>query len=590
MNNKKSIFDYDYKEIKNGVLEKSNQIKTLTKSSYNNAKTYVKDNKIFYTGLGIFIMNILIVVFFLNQRFQVKLGKYSSYYSRSIILLTVFIYIISLLAFNKYINPNNNSNIIVKIQILFVLVITFTIFLFLFKHFIFSFTGLISVITLLLIVSTLLYLYTNKENTISRLIILFFYTIDCYKNDFLEWINKEYNLGFNNKTYLLITLICLILTLSFIIPIIISLLNNKKGIILIKEQDSLENDVLYLNQDDLNDKIIKSKSFYVKKLLELNNDFKTYLGSSEDSSGNNFKSFVSDEYDISNNYINISNSYIDFPSNSSEGFDSNIHKLDTNLLFESEYKKLSDKEKEILDKTMKCSLTEDDLKDSEKLNNYIFDLNTEGIYSKLLEQISDYNKTKSNKNKNNLINQNSSYLVNMINRIFNIKNYNYHYGISFWVYFDPSILEKHLDKKGIIFNYSNCPKIYYDYYDSSLYITVTNYKISENIEDLMQKNDKKRKELTNKDDYLYKTKNILFQRWNNFVINYNYGALDIFINNNLVLTKKNISPYIKNSFLQLGSSKDPLINSGICNAIYHEYPLNKNEINTIYKDKNSPCY
>ena len=94
----------------------------------------------------------------------------------------------------------------------------------------------------------------------------------------------------------------------------------------------------------------------------------------------------------------------------------------------------------------------------------------------------------------------------------------------------------------------------------------------------------------NKENLIYKTKNILFQKWNNFVINYNYGTLDIFINNNLVLTKRNIAPYIKKSFLQLGSSKHPLINCGMCNAMYYEKPLKRGEINKIYKNRNYPCY
>ena len=90
---------------------------------------------------------------------------------------------------------------------------------------------------------------------------------------------------------------------------------------------------------------------------------------------------------------------------------------------------------------------------------------------------------------------------------------------------------------------------------------------------------------------IYKTSDILFQRWNHFVINYNYGTLDIFINNNLVATQKNVSPYIQsnNNSIQFGSNQNTLKNCGICNIRYYNIPLNLTQIRNIYGNKDNPC-
>ena len=37
---------------------------------------------------------------------------------------------------------------------------------------------------------------------------------------------------------------------------------------------------------------------------------------------------------------------------------------------------------------------------------------------------------------------------------------------------------------------------------------------------------------------LYRSKDIVFQKWVNFVVNYNHGTLDLFMDTNLVLTQK----------------------------------------------------
>ncbi len=79
------------------------------------------------------------------------------------------------------------------------------------------------------------------------------------------------------------------------------------------------------------------------------------------------------------------------------------------------------------------------------------------------------------------------------------------------------------------------------------------------------------------------------QKWNNFVVNYNGGTLDIFINGELVVSKPGVVPYMKFDKLEVGDIDG--IHGGICNIKYFDDALNKNKIKSIFntgKGKNPP--
>jgi hypothetical protein len=143
-----------------------------------------------------------------------------------------------------------------------------------------------------------------------------------------------------------------------------------------------------------------------------------------------------------------------------------------------------------------------------------------------------------------------------------IKNpYNYNYGLSFWMYINTFHFKKLAPTMQQIMTFGERFTLMYDNIENELVITI-------------------------KDDEVYRTKGILFQRWNHIVINSNDSKLDLFINNNLVGTY----PYKEASFvnlydsLNIGSTKNTNFGS-ICNFRYYNN-LDLNKIKSIYKKYN----
>ena len=78
---------------------------------------------------------------------------------------------------------------------------------------------------------------------------------------------------------------------------------------------------------------------------------------------------------------------------------------------------------------------------------------------------------------------------------------------------------------------------------------------------------------------LYTLKKFEYQRWNNFIINYYGGTLDIFVNNKLVSSTPNITPL--NNIQKAVAGQTDGVYGGIKNAVYYEKTLTKQEINII---------
>ena len=88
---------------------------------------------------------------------------------------------------------------------------------------------------------------------------------------------------------------------------------------------------------------------------------------------------------------------------------------------------------------------------------------------------------------------------------------------------------------------------------------------------------------------LYETTDIKFQKWNNIVINYDAGTMDIFINGVLVSSTPEIAPYM--TYENVNAGQDNGIQGGICNVVYYKNTISASKINIGYKllrDKQIP--
>ena len=195
--------------------------------------------------------------------------------------------------------------------------------------------------------------------------------------------------------------------------------------------------------------------------------------------------------------------------------------------------------------------------------------------------------------------------------------FSYQYAISFWFYIDsfgPSTNSSYL-KVVPLLSYGENPCIKYSSPNNTIYITVKQKVDDKNVVDYVQSKEieiKKenidewksiQKDISEKIKTLpigeemdseghrliYKHPDVLLQKWNNIVINYNGGTLDVFYNGKLVKSAIEVVPYMKYDMLTVGTENG--INGSIANLIYFNKPLDYFTINTLYsslKNKNPP--
>ena len=140
--------------------------------------------------------------------------------------------------------------------------------------------------------------------------------------------------------------------------------------------------------------------------------------------------------------------------------------------------------------------------------------------------------------------------------------HNYHYSISAWFNLNPQPpnMSKKNNKYTNILNYGNKPKI-------SFNIATNSLRIETEI---------KNKELTE----IYLSKHIPYQRWNNIVVNYDGGYMDVFLNGNLVSSKSNIVPLMSYEKITIGEADG--LEGGIKNVTFFNRILTKGEIKYSY--------
>ena len=185
---------------------------------------------------------------------------------------------------------------------------------------------------------------------------------------------------------------------------------------------------------------------------------------------------------------------------------------------------------------------------------------------------------------NKPVDTNTLYTLASYEELNGTDQYEYQYGLSFWVFLDansPSTSAAS-NKFVSLLNYGNKPNILYKASTNTLMITMEQKGLSKTKNKLIDFDE-------NGNRIIYKQNNILLQKWNNIVINYLGGTLDIFLNNELVKAAIEIVPYMSLDNLTIGQENG--INGGICNVVYFKAPLTTSKMYILYnmvKDKTPP--
>ena len=139
--------------------------------------------------------------------------------------------------------------------------------------------------------------------------------------------------------------------------------------------------------------------------------------------------------------------------------------------------------------------------------------------------------------------------------------FNYNYAISFWINIDPqppSANASYTENSNLL-SYGGKPAILYNGLTNEIIITA--------------KTGKEEKEV-------FKTKNVPYQKWTNFIINYEGGSLDVFMDNKLVSSTPNIVPYMSYDNITVGKKNG--IFGYIKDVVYFNDNLTRNKISWIY--------
>jgi len=171
---------------------------------------------------------------------------------------------------------------------------------------------------------------------------------------------------------------------------------------------------------------------------------------------------------------------------------------------------------------------------------------------------------------------NSQYSLGTYEELNGSSSYDYQFAISAWIFLDaaPPNVNPSYEKYTSLLNFGNKPNILYNPKTNTLTITMQQKDLQKNTKNILIDFD------DNGNRILYRNTNIPLQKWNNFIINYNGGILDIFLNGELVKSDIGIVPYYTLDNLTIGENDG--IKGGICNIIYFRRALSASNIYYIY--------
>jgi len=148
-------------------------------------------------------------------------------------------------------------------------------------------------------------------------------------------------------------------------------------------------------------------------------------------------------------------------------------------------------------------------------------------------------------------------------------DYNYNYGLSSWIFLmaQPPSYGVGYSKFTKVLDYAGKPTIWYNPEINTLKITTNAYKKDNS---------------TPYEKTVYKTTKLPLQKWNNIVINFVGGTLDVFINKKLVASVSNLIPYMSNDAINIGDN--PGISGAVANVTYFSRPISQQKISFFYNN------
>lgn len=164
--------------------------------------------------------------------------------------------------------------------------------------------------------------------------------------------------------------------------------------------------------------------------------------------------------------------------------------------------------------------------------------------------------------------------------------YDYQYAISCWIYLDsapPNTNPRYNDFVSLL-NFGEKPNILYNASRNTLMITMDQKQLKQTTHNKLTDFDEKGHRI------LYVNKEVLLQKWNHLIVNYNGGTMDIFLNGELVKSSIGVVPYYTYDSLIVGENGG--VRGGMCNVVYFRQPLNAFVISQIYgnsKDLTPPA-
>jgi len=151
----------------------------------------------------------------------------------------------------------------------------------------------------------------------------------------------------------------------------------------------------------------------------------------------------------------------------------------------------------------------------------------------------------------------------------------YQYGLSCWFYLNalPPNTNDSYSRYTSILNYGNKPNVQYNPSTNTLLITMEQKGLTKDNNKLFDFDE-------NGHRIIYKMENVELQKWNNIIINFVGGTLDVFYNNELVKSAIEVVPYITLDNLTIG--QDGGLIGAVNNVIYFKNPLKTSQMYILY--------